>query len=70
MPSISKLEQAPRKDLSIFYVLDSSGSMAGEKIAKLNRAMEETITALKDVAKTNSDARVKAAVMKFDSDFE
>ena len=70
MPSIAKLEQAPRKDLCIFYVLDSSGSMAGEKIARLNRAMEETITALKDVARTNSDARLKVAVMKFDSDFE
>ena len=68
MPSTSFLEEAPRRDLTIFYILDSSGSMEGAKIAKLNMAMGETIEALKDVAKSNSDAKLKVAVMRFDSD--
>ena len=68
MPSTSFLEEAPRRDLTIFYILDSSGSMDGAKIAKLNMAMGETIEALKEVAKSNSDAKLKVAVMRFDSD--
>lgn len=47
MPRIDEVEAVPRKDLHIFYVLDTSGSMADEgKIGMLNRAMEETLDAL------------------------
>lgn len=68
MPIIDNLRETPRHALHIFYVLDTSGSMAGESIATLNRAMRETTEALKDVAETNPDAELKIAVMSFDSD--
>lgn len=68
MPIIDNLRETPRRALHIFYVLDTSGSMAGESIATLNRAMRETTEALKDVAETNPDAELKIAVMSFDSD--
>lgn len=57
----------PRKNLPIFYLLDTSGSMIGEPIAILNRAMTETMDALKKVAKKNSDAKLQIAVMEFNS---
>lgn len=57
----------PRKDLHVFYILDTSGSMEGTKISTLNRAMEESIQALRDVAKSNGDAKLKLAVMEFNS---
>lgn len=57
----------PRKNLPIFYLLDTSGSMTGEPIAILNRAMTETMDALKKVAKKNSDAKLQIAVMEFNS---
>lgn len=60
-------EAIPRKDLHIFYVLDTSGSMEGAKISMLNHAMEETLEALKDVAKHNGDANLKIAVMEFNT---
>ena len=69
MPSTDTLEATPRKDLNIFYILDTSGSMAGEKISALNHAMEECNEALKDLAKSNADANLKIAVMSFDSGF-
>lgn len=67
MPSIDNLEMPPRRAMHIFYVLDTSGSMQGASIAQLNRAMEETVEALKDVAKSNSDAELKIAVLEYSS---
>ena len=67
MPSLNDLEKAPRRAMTIFYVLDTSGSMTGAPIAQLNRAMEETVEALKDVAKSNADAELKIAVLEFSS---
>lgn len=55
--------------LTIFYVLDTSGSMAGERIAKLNEAMNETVTILRDIAKNQADAEIKIAVMEFNSHY-
>lgn len=67
MPNISGFESVPRRALHIFYVLDTSGSMSGTPIATLNRAMEETVVALKDVANKNADAQLKIAVMEFNT---
>ena len=67
MPSITELTSAPRRALPIFYVLDTSGSMAGAPIERLNHAMEETVDALKQVAAHNGDAQLKVAVHEFNS---
>ena len=67
MPDINTLEKPARRVLNVFYILDTSGSMAGASIAALNRAMEETIDALKAQAKSNADALVKVSVMQFSS---
>lgn len=67
MPNNSELEAVARRELTIFYVLDTSGSMTGTPVAKLNRAMNETIEALKSLAKSNADAKLKVAVLEFNS---
>lgn len=67
MPSPNELEVVARRELTIFYVLDTSGSMTGTPIGKLNTAMNETIEALKSVAKSNADALLKVAVLEFNS---
>ena len=67
MPSIKFLGKTPRKVLPVFYVLDTSGSMEGERIAALNKAMEETTWALSQQAEKNADALVKIAVLEFNS---
>lgn len=68
MPDINNMIDIPRKDLHIFYVLDTSGSMADAgKIGMLNRAMEETLDALQDVAKHSGDANLKIAVLEFNT---
>lgn len=67
MPSIRELEEAPRKELHVFYVLDTSGSMEGASISALNHAMEECTEALTTLAKSNGDAKLKIAVLEFNS---
>ena len=68
-PTASPMGFAPvqRPELTVFYVLDTSGSMAGKPIDTLNRAMYSTVDALNQVAADNSNARVKIAVMEFNT---
>ncbi|MBR3569662.1 MAG: VWA domain-containing protein [Oscillibacter sp.] len=70
MPVTTELTQMPRKDLHIFYILDTSGSMKGAKISALNHAMDETIEALRTISKQNGDARLKIAVLNFNTGAE
>ena len=56
MPSTGALSKSARKELHVFFVLDTSGSMVGAPIASLNRAVEETIEALKMLSESNGDA--------------
>ncbi len=67
MPHMDDLGAMMRPDLHVFYVLDTSGSMQNKPIGVLNRAMESTVDALKQVAAHHSDANVKIAVLEFNS---
>ncbi len=67
MPSINDVATPPRRELTVFYILDTSGSMSGQSISMLNRAMEETVDSLKEVAKDTADAQLKIAVLEFSS---
>lgn len=60
---------AQRPELHVFYVLDTSGSMNGKPVDVLNRAMDSTVDALRQVAAHNSNARVKIAVLEFNTGF-
>lgn len=67
MPNILETEEMARKVLPIIYVIDTSGSMCGEKIASVNEAMHETIEVLKEVSNKNPDAKVQVAALSFSS---
>lgn len=67
MPNINEFTEMPRRELCVFYILDTSGSMMGTPIGKLNSAMTETIAVLKQQAKSNADAILKIAVLEFNS---
>lgn len=70
MPNIGDTKEVARKVLPIIYVVDTSGSMTGDKIGAVNAAMVETIDVLKDVSSKNPDAEVKVAVLKFSTNAE
>lgn len=67
MPSTDSLGAVPRRELYVIYVLDTSGSMSGLPIQRLNRAMDATVDALRQMAFHNGNAHVKVAVMEFNS---
>lgn len=67
MPTIGEMSGIPRRELHVFYILDTSGSMEGLRIATLNRAMQETIDVLKEEAHSNADAKLKIAVLEFNT---
>ena len=55
-----------RRELHVFYVLDSSRNMCGSPITALNHKVEKSISALQKL--TDCDARLKIAALKFNSD--
>ena len=57
-----------RRTMVLFFLVDTSGSMVGEKIGSLNDAIRETVPDLKDLSDSNPDAAIKIAVLQFDSD--
>lgn len=73
MPNTYDMTETARRALHIFYVLDTSGSMDfssgmdGTPIAKLNRAMRETLDVLKQKSESNADALIKISVLEFNS---
>ena len=57
MSLLEEITPAPRKVMTLFYVVDTSGSMAGTKIGTVNAAMENCIPLLKEVAVANDDTK-------------
>jgi uncharacterized protein YegL len=53
--------------MTLFFVIDASGSMDGSKIGAVNAAIDEVIPALKEVSDENADAQIKIAVLEFSS---
>lgn len=67
MSMIDQAGPAPRKVMTIFYVIDTSGSMSGARIASVNEAMKEAVPLLKSVAQANDDAEIRVAILEFSS---
>ena len=55
-----------KKSMTIFFMIDVSGSMKGTKIGSLNSTMEELLPSLIGVGEASTD--VKIAIMKFSTD--
>lgn len=67
MSLLEKITPSPRKVMTLFYLVDTSGSMSGSRIGTVNAAMEECIPLLKEVAAANDDAEIKVAILQFSS---
>jgi uncharacterized protein YegL len=65
--SLTSANENPRRTMVLFLVIDTSGSMDGEKIGALNVAIEETIPEIREVSDKNPDAQIKIAVLEFSS---
>jgi len=60
-------ESVPRKTTMLFFIIDTSGSMAGQRIGAVNAAMEQTLEKLKEMNDENADAEIEVAILEFSS---
>ncbi len=62
-----ELEAVPRRVMHLIFLVDTSGSMSGTKIASLNTAVRETLNDIGEISANNGDAQIKVAVLEFSS---
>lgn len=65
-----KLQEIPRKTASLFFLVDTSGSMSGKRIGAVNSAIEEVLSKIKEMNETSTDAIIEIAILTFDSNVE
>ena len=58
-------EEVARRTMNLFFLVDTSGSMAGRKIATLNQAVREALPIIKEISEENADACIRIAVLEF-----
>ena len=54
----------------LFFLVDTSGSMVGDKIGSVNDAIRETVPDLQDLSNSNADAAIKIATLQFATDVQ
>jgi uncharacterized protein YegL len=59
--------EIPRRTMVLFFVIDASGSMDGDKMGSVNTAIQEVIPTIRDVSDENADAQIKIAALEFSS---
>lgn len=64
---LNEVESVPRKTMTLFFVIDTSGSMAGNKIGAVNDAIVNVLPMLNDISDSNADAEIKVAALEFSS---
>ncbi len=62
-----ELTPAARRTLHMFFMVDTSTSMSGEKIAAVNDAIRNVMPIVNTIGDDNPDAEIMVAAMKFDS---
>lgn len=65
MPLIDDPDSVPRRIMTLFFVIDTSGSMSGNKIGAVNDAITNVLPMLDDISVTNPDAEIKVAALEF-----
>lgn len=58
-------QAAERRQMNLFFLVDTSGSMSGRKIGALNQAVREAMPIIKEISEDNADAMIKVAVLEF-----
>lgn len=64
---LNEVESVPRKTMTLFFMIDTSGSMAGNKIGAVNDAIVNVLPMLNDISDSNADAEIKVAALEFSS---
>jgi hypothetical protein len=57
--SLTDKIETTRRTMTLFFVIDTPGSMEGSKIEAVNAAIDEVIPTLQGVSGENADAQMK-----------
>lgn len=58
-------ESIPRRKMTLFFVIDTSGSMQGSKIGSVNDAIENVLPMIGEISDENPDAEINVAALEF-----
>lgn len=62
---------SPRRQLNLFYLIDTSFSMEGQKIESINQVMPEVINMVADISENNQDnAKIMVSCLSFNTTSE
>lgn len=56
-----------KRQMVLFFLVDTSGSMGGAKIGAVNSAIEEVLPELQDISRNSAEGEIKIAVLQFSS---
>ncbi len=56
--------------MTLIFLVDTSGSMEGEKMGQVNDTIENILPEIGEISSTNADAEIKIAVLEFSSGIE
>lgn len=65
MGLLDDVVSVPRRTMTLFFVIDKSGSMSGNKICAVNDAIVNVLPMLDEISATNPDAEIKVAALEF-----
>ncbi len=65
--SLIETESVPRRTMTLFFLIDKSGSMSGNKIGAVNDAIANVLPMITDISDANPDAEIKMAALEFSS---
>jgi len=67
MGLLDDVVSVPRRTMTLFFLIDTSGSMFGNKIGAVNDAVVNVLPMLDEISASNPDAEIKVAALEFSS---
>lgn len=58
-------EGIARQELNLMFIIDNSGSMAGEKLGAVNNAIRDVMSIMPEVQEDTSDAEIRISALQF-----
>ena len=65
MSLLDDVVSVPRRTMTLFFVVDKSGSMHGSKIGAVNDAIVNVLPMLDEISASNPDAEIRVAALEF-----
>ena len=65
MSLLDETVEVPRRTMTLFFLVDTSGSMDGRKIGAVNESIQEVLPMIRDISANNPDAEINVAALQF-----